>query len=121
MLIFEGAETRTSIHMEHIMVPATTNTMHYFMNWSRDFGLDNIGYPTDDDVWLEQNLVIAGDDVPMVEAQQRNLDGHGPLHDVAARQDQCVVMVHRKLAEIYKRAGLPLPAEILRTSGVRSP
>lgn len=114
VLEFKNAETHHTIHLDHIMTPETPATMHYFMNWTRDFGIENTGYPTDDDVWREQNTVIGGDDIPMVEAQQANLARFGAVKDVPARQDRFVEAVHRTLARLYREAGKPVPREIER-------
>lgn len=88
--------------------------MHYFMPRTRDFGLDNVSYPTDDDVRQEQTLVVCGDDIPMVEAQQRNIARFGALTDVPSRQDRFVVTVHRRLAALYAENGRPVPPELQR-------
>ena len=117
ILEFKNAERCSTIHMEHIMVPETAETMHYFMNWTRDFGLDNIGYPTDQDVWTEQMAVVTGDDVPMVEAQQANLARFPAARDVAARQDQFIAAVHRALGQLYDSADKTLPPELQRLIG----
>jgi len=114
-LVFENEECRATIHMEHIMTPATPTTMHYFLNWTRDFGLDNANYPTDKDVWNEQTAVVTVDDIPMVEAQQRNLDRFGMIRDIGARQDRFVTTVHRLLRDIYGKYGKPVPIELGRT------
>lgn len=114
VLEFRNEETHRTIHLDHIMTPATATTMHYFMPWTRDFGLDNIDYMTDDDVRREQHLVIAGDDIPMVEAQQRNIERFGPLMDVPAQQDRFVLTVHRVLARLFRERGLHVPPELQR-------
>lgn len=114
VLEFRNAARCSTIHMEHIMTPETAETTHYFMNWTRDFGVDNIGYPTDEDVWDEQTAVVTGDDIPMVEAQQINLRRFPAIRDVAARQDRFIASVHRVLCELYANAGKPLPAELQR-------
>ena len=114
VLEFKNDEAHHTIHLDHIMTPETSATMHYFMPWTRDFGLDNVAYPTDDDVREEQTLVVCGDDIPMVEAQQRNIARFGPVPDVPSRQDRFVVTVHRKLAELYAANGRAVPAELQR-------
>jgi phenylpropionate dioxygenase-like ring-hydroxylating dioxygenase large terminal subunit len=114
VLEFVNEETHRTIHMEHIMTPETATTCHYFMNWTRDFGVENAGYPTDDDVFAEQNSVVTTEDIPMVEAQQENLAAFGPVHDAPAKQDVFIINVHRVLAESYRRAGHVLPPELQR-------
>ena len=114
VLEFKNDETHHTIHLDHIMTPETPTTMHYFMNWTRNFGLDNQAYPTDDDVWREQNTVIGGDDIPMVEAQQANIVRFDGVKDVPARQDRFIAAVHRTLAQLYGDAGKPVPREIRR-------
>lgn len=117
VLEFVNDETHHTIHLDHIMTPETRSTTHYFMPWVRDFGLDNVAYPTDDDVRNEQNMVVLGDDVPMVEAQQRNIERFGIIPDLPAKQDRFVVTVHKRLAELYARNGKPVPAELSRLKG----
>ena len=114
VLEFKNEESHHTIHLDHIMTPETPSTMHYFMPWTRDFGLDNVSYPTDDDVRQEQTLVVCGDDIPMVEAQQRNIARFGVLTDVPSRQDRFVVTVHRRLAALYAENGRPVPPELQR-------
>lgn len=108
-------ENQVTFRMEHLMTPETAMTTHYFMNWTRDFGLGNVEYPTDEDIRREQLAVVQGEDIPMVEAQQLNIAEFGSEFDVAARQDQFIGHVHRVLQEIYTNAGLPFPQEVQRT------
>ncbi len=108
-------QNQVSFRMEHIMTPETAATTYYFMNWTRDFGVSNIGYPTDDDIRREQLSVVAGEDIPMVEAQQSNIVTFGSQFDVAARQDQFIGQVHQMLQQVYGKAGLPFPPEVVRT------
>ena len=114
VLEFENAESHRTIHMEHIMTPETATTTHYFMNWTRDFGLDNVGYPTDDDVNAEQVAVVTTEDIPMVEAQQENLLLFDRTQDAPAKQDVFIIDVHRVLSEAHQREGHELPAELSR-------
>lgn len=114
VLEFKNDETHHTIHLDHIMTPETASTMHYFMNWTRDFGLDNVAYPTDEDVLAEQNMVIAGDDIPMVEAQQKNLARFPTARDIPARQDRFIAAVHRVLTKLYTDSGKPVPRELQR-------
>lgn len=116
---FENDESSACLRMEHMMTPESATSTHYFMNWTRDFGLDNVNYPTDDDVHREQTQVVTTEDIPMVEAQQANILKFPDKSDVAARQDQFVGNVHRALYNIYKEAGLEIPPEIERTIAVR--
>ena len=114
ILQFENEEARSKIHMEHIMTPSSPTKMFYFMNWTRDFGIENIGYPTDDDVRREQTAVVRGEDIPMVEAQQKNIDLFGTQHDIASSQDRFITFVHRTLSGLYTKAGKPVPPELER-------
>jgi hypothetical protein len=88
--------------------------MHYFMGWTRDFGIDNIGYPTDQDVWNEQTMVVKGEDIPMVEAQQANLRRFGAVRDIPTRQDRFVTAVHRVLAQLHRESSEVIPTELQR-------
>jgi vanillate O-demethylase monooxygenase subunit len=114
VLEFQNEETHHTIHMEHIMTPSTAAKTFYFMNWVRDFGTDNVSYPTDDDVRREQTAVVADEDVPMVEAQQRNIERFGMVHDIPARQDQFITAVHHTLRQIYAGRNKRAPAELER-------
>jgi vanillate O-demethylase monooxygenase subunit len=114
VLEFENDESHHTVHMEHIMTPETATTCHYFMNWTRDFGIENVGYPTDDDVAAEQNAVVTTEDIPMVEAQQANLAAFGDVHDAPAKQDVFIINVHRVLSGLHRRAGHVLPPELQR-------
>jgi vanillate monooxygenase len=111
----ENEDNRVTFRMDHLMTPETAETTHYFMNWTRDFGVQNIGYPTDDDIRREQLSVVELEDIPMVEAQHKNIMEFGSEFDVAARQDQFIGHVHRMLQELYGKAGLPFPPEVRRT------
>lgn len=108
-------ENQITFRMEHQMTPETAMTTHYFMNWTRDFGIANVGYPTDDDIRREQLAVVEGEDIPMVEAQQNSIMDFGSEFDIAARQDQFIGQVHAMLQDIYSKSGLPFPTEVRRT------
>ena len=54
------------------------------------------------------------DDIPIVEAQQRNLDRFGPVKDVPVKQDRFVNEVHRVLQRLYADAGITGRAEVAR-------
>jgi vanillate O-demethylase monooxygenase subunit len=113
-LQFKHGDRMRTINMEHIMTPETERTTHYFMNWTRDFGVHG-GYPTDADVYREQTGIIGGEDIPIVEAQQRSIDQYGgTLKDVPAKQDRLVNDVHRLLKKLYAEARIAGPAEIER-------
>jgi hypothetical protein len=84
------------------------------MHWTRDFGVANTGYPTDDDVYREQMSVVTTEDIPMVEAQQENIDAFGPLADAPAKQDLFIINVHRVLTEAHRARGRELPPELKR-------
>ena len=109
VLEFQNDATHRTIHLDHIMTPSTPDTMHYFMNWTRDFGIENTGYPTDENVWDEQTMVVKGEDIPMVEAQQANLRRFGPVRNIAARQDRGIIAVHRVLRELHGQSGQTVP------------
>jgi vanillate monooxygenase len=114
ILQLENEEANAKVHLEHIMTPGAVNETHYFMNWTRNFGVSNVGYPTDEDVKREQTAVVGGEDIPMVEAQQKNIAVFGEVRDVASSQDSFITSVHRTLASLYKRADKPIPTEIDR-------
>jgi vanillate O-demethylase monooxygenase subunit len=118
-LSMKNEETDILISMAHIITPETLTSSHYFMHWARDFGLDNVNYPTDEDVWAEQNGVVSGEDIPMVEAQQRNILEFNSEFDVAAKQDMFIGNVHKLLQELYNRDGMKFPPEITRTVRAR--
>ena len=80
----------------------------------RDFGLDNKSYPTDEDVFREQTMVVKGEDIPMVEAQQANLRRFGAVRDIPTRQDRFITAVHRVLAELYRGTNDAVPKELQR-------
>lgn len=113
-LELKNDERHITINMAHIMTPETATTTHYFMHWTRDFGTDNVNYPTDADIRREQISVVSGDDIPMVQAQQANLEAFGAVKDVPVTQDKLVTSVHRLLREIYRAADTPLPVEVER-------
>jgi vanillate O-demethylase monooxygenase subunit len=114
VLVFENEDVRRTVHMEHIMTPETPGSCHYFMDWTRDFGMDNASYPTDEDVRNEQLSVVTGEDIPMVEAQQENIAAFGAVADAPAKQDLFIINVHRVLTRAHERAGYGLPAELQR-------
>lgn len=108
----DGAINET-INLDHIMTPETDRTCHYFMDWTWDFGGPD-GYPNHDDVDREQRALIDVDDIPMVEAQQRNIDLFGEVRDVPVKQDKFVIEVHRVLQRLYADAGITARAEVSR-------
>ena len=73
------------------------------------------GYPNHDDVDREQRALIEVDDIPMVEAQQRNIEAFGTMaRDVPVKQDRHVSSVHRVLKKMYEEQGLSAAAEVTR-------
>ncbi len=91
-----GAINRT-INMEQIMTTETDTIRHYFMDWTWDF-CDPEGYPTNEDVYREQRGLIEVEDIPMVEAQQRNILAFGTdARDIPVKQDKHVSEVYRVL------------------------
>ena len=70
-LEFENHENKILINHDHIMTPETETSTHYFMDFTRNFGIYGDPYPTDDDIYSEQYSVISKDDLPMVEAHQK--------------------------------------------------
>jgi vanillate O-demethylase monooxygenase subunit len=111
-------ENHICLNHDHIMTPETDKTTHYFMDATRDFGVENVGYPTDEDIYNEHYSVISGEDIPMIEAQQANIDLYDSLRDVPAKADRLVDDVHRLLRDLYANANLTLPPEVRRTGPV---
>lgn len=110
----DGKIERT-INLDHIMTPETDRTCHYFMDWTWDFGGPD-GYPTHEDVDREQRGLIEVDDIPMVEAQQRNLDLFGDVRDVPVKQDKTLIEVHRVLKRLYAEAGIAGNDDVIRAA-----
>jgi vanillate O-demethylase monooxygenase subunit len=98
-LIMENEENKVTIHHDHIMTPETENSCHYFMIWTRDFSVDG-GYPSDADVRREQTSVIEAEDIPMVEAQQRNRIRFGDPADVIGAADKYLTAVHKRIGAL---------------------
>ena len=118
LMQFKNEETDRSVHMEHIMTPETETSAHYFLNWTRDFTLNDEAYPTDYDVRSAHTLVdglaagiVDTDDIPMMEAIQKNLDILGDVKDVAIPADVFVVSAHRVLTAEHKKVGNVVPRE----------
>lgn len=114
-LQFEDAdgEINETINLDHIMTPETDKSCHYFMDWTWDFGGPD-GYPNHHDVDNEQRALIEQDDIPMVEAQQRNIDLFGDVQDVPVKQDKFVINVHKVLQRLYADAGITERKEVSR-------
>ncbi len=104
---------RRTINLDHIMTPETDRTCHYFLEWTWDWGAPD-GYPTHADVDREQRALIEAEDIPMVEAQQRNYDLFGDVQDVPVKQDKTLVEAHRVLRRLYAEAGLGGKVEVAR-------
>jgi phenylpropionate dioxygenase-like ring-hydroxylating dioxygenase large terminal subunit len=113
-LEFMNDENHSVINHDHIMTPESETSTHYFMDWTRNFSLDG-AYLTDEDVFREQTMIIGGEDIPMIEAQQENVALYASLRDVPAKADKLVNDVHRLLRDIYKREGIEAPGEVRRT------
>jgi vanillate O-demethylase monooxygenase subunit len=109
----ENGEINETINLDHIMTPETDKTCHYFMDWTWDFGGPD-GYPTHEDVDKEQRALIEMDDIPIVEAQQRNLDLFGKVQDVPVKQDKFVNNVHKVLQRLYAEQGITARDEVSR-------
>ena len=112
-LEFENDENKILINHDHIMTPETDTTTHYFMDFTRNFGLDGNQYPTDDEIYQEQHSVISGDDLPMVEAQQENINLCRGVADVPVKADKLISAVHRHLADMYLAQDISVPSYVL--------
>ena len=112
-LEFENDENKILINHDHIMTPETDTTTHYFMDFTRNFGLDGNQYPTDDEIYNEQHSVISGDDLPMVEAQQENINLCKGVVDVPVKADKLISAVHRHLADMYLAQDISVPSYVL--------
>lgn len=112
-LEFENFENKILINHDHIMTPETETTTHYFMDFTRNFGIDGNEYPTDDDIYHEQHSVISGDDLPMVEAQQENINLCKGVADVPVKADKLINAVHQQLENMYVSQGIPVPSYVL--------
>ena len=82
------------------------------MDFTRDFALKGDRYPTDDDIYEEQYSVINGDDIPMIEAQQDNIDLCEGVTDVPVKADRLISEVHRHLTKLYRQQGLKISSYI---------
>ena len=111
-LEFENDENKILINHDHIMTPETETTTHYFMDFTRDFGIDGDEYPTDGDIYHEQHSVISGDDLPMVEAQQENISLYEGVVDVPVKADKLISAVHRNLADMYFSQSINIPSYV---------
>ncbi|MBT7953682.1 MAG: aromatic ring-hydroxylating dioxygenase subunit alpha [Rhodospirillaceae bacterium] len=109
----ENGDINETINLDHIMTPETENTCHYFMDWTWDFGGPD-GYPDHDDVDREQRSLIECDDIPMVEAQQRNLELFDNVQDIPVKQDKFVNRVHKVLQRLYAEQGITERVEVTR-------
>jgi phenylpropionate dioxygenase-like ring-hydroxylating dioxygenase large terminal subunit len=112
-LEFENNENKILINHDHIMTPETETTTHYFMNFTRNFGIDGNGYPTDEDIYNEQYSVISNDDLPMVESQQENIILCKGVVDVPVKADSLINAVHRHLRGMYSAQNVTVPSYIL--------
>ncbi|MEC7491152.1 MAG: aromatic ring-hydroxylating dioxygenase subunit alpha [Pseudomonadota bacterium] len=111
-LEFENDENKITLNHDHIMTPETETTTHYFMDFTRDFSFGE-SYPTDEDMYKEQNAVIGTEDLPMIEAQQANIDFFNGVIDVPVKADKLVSAVHRHLVDMYTARGMAVPAYVL--------
>lgn len=111
-LEFENQENKILINHDHIMTPETETTTHYFMDFTRNFGIDGDQYPTDEDIYEEQHSVISNDDLPMVEAQQENINLYDGVVDVPVKADKLISAVHRHLAVMYSRQAIAVPSYV---------
>ena len=111
-LEFENNENKILINHDHIMTPETETTTHYFMDFTRNFGIDGDEYPTDEDIYQEQYSVISGDDLPMVEAQQENISLYKGAVDVPVKADKLISSVHRHLANMYLKQSITIPSYV---------
>jgi hypothetical protein len=108
-LEFENHENKILINHDHVMTPETETTTHYFMDFTRNFGIDGDQYPTDEDIYKEQHSVISNDDLPMVEAQQENINLYDGIVDVPVKADKLISAVHRHLAVMYSKQDIAVP------------
>ena len=98
-LIMENEENKITINHDHIMTPETETSCHYLFAFTRDYNLEK-GYPSDEDVRREQETVIGNEDVPMVEAQQRNKERFGDPNDIPGQADKFLIAVHKRIREL---------------------
>jgi len=108
-------ENQISVHHDNIMTPETETTTHFFFNFTRDFGVDGHGYPTDEDIYNELYTVISTEDMPMLEAQQENIELYGNTVDMPVEADRLLNGVHRLLTRMYKERGIAVPGPLARS------
>ena len=95
----ENNENKIIFNHDHIMTPETETSCHYLFAFTRDFALKN-GYPSNGDVRREQETVINAEDIPMVEAQQRNKIRFDDPLDIPGRADKFLIAVHKRIEEL---------------------
>jgi len=99
----EDETTKIVVNHDHIMTPETSNTCHYFFDWTRDFGIHG-GYPTNEDVRRDIGTVIRTEDIPMVEAQQRVISRYAERpSDIPVKSDAFITQVHRVLKQLHEQ------------------
>ena len=106
-LVIANAENTITINHDHVMTPETETSCHYFFAFTRDFALEG-GYPNDNDMRREQDTTILTEDIPMVEAQQRNRIRFGDPIDIPGQADKFLIAVHKRIADI-RGNGQPAP------------
>lgn len=92
-------EAAVEFRIDHLITPETDATHHYWVLVSRNFR-------TDDDVLTKRihadNDKVAGQDMDIVEAQQRMIDLSPNYRDMPIRQDKGLMAAHRILERLHR-------------------
>jgi vanillate monooxygenase len=93
----EDATTRLVNRVDHLITPETDSTHHYWIFFSRNYRTDD---PELTERMYRDNDKVAGQDLDMVEAQQRAIAASPGSRDLPIRQDRGLEAAHRILTRL---------------------
>ena len=93
----EDATTRLVNRIDHLITPETETTHHYWVFFSRNYRIDDAALT---ERMYRDNDKVAGQDLDMVEAQQRAISAAPASRDMPIRQDRGLEAAHRILARL---------------------
>jgi vanillate O-demethylase monooxygenase subunit len=93
----EDAAAKVEMRIDHLITPETDRTHHYWVLVSRNF---RIADPDLTRRMYEDNDRVHHEDVAIVEATQRSLDGCPDFREMSIAQDRGLNAAHRILAQL---------------------
>lgn len=97
---FSDAERAIAVMIVNPVTPETETSAHFWIGWARDFRL---GDAAETARAVDQNTQVILEDVRIIEAQQRRIEGRPSAKPVPIKADRAVIAVQRFVDRLHRR------------------